>query len=146
MPVELILSITRFDYGSMHVSTNETWGISSDLLCILNLCFVFTWKFHPLLTTFVRCVLQLAGGLDQGSSPPLDRCSDSAMALRRAVYRNNIATLLKRSVTVTSAVQRSLSNYFPIDEHIFGLTQEQTQVIKHLYIFHPIQYCLQNIV
>jgi hypothetical protein len=59
------------------------------------------------------------------------------MALRRAVCRNNIATLLKGSVTVTSSVQRSLSNYFPIDEHVYGLTQEQQQVITHLYIFHP---------
>ena len=55
----------------------------------------------------------------------------SAMALRRAVYRNSVSTLLRRSVTVTNAIQRSLSNYFSVDEHIFGLTDEQKQVITY---------------
>jgi hypothetical protein len=60
----------------------------------------------------------------------------SAMALRGALYRNSISTLLRRSVTGTNAIQRSLSNYLPIDEHIYGLTEEQKQVITHLYTFH----------
>ena len=60
----------------------------------------------------------------------------SAMALRRAVCGNSVSTLLRSSVTVTNAIQRSLSNYFPIDEHIYGLTEEQKQVVTHLYIFH----------
>jgi len=54
------------------------------------------------------------------------------MALRRAVYRNGVATLLRRSVTATNAIQRSLSNYFPIDEHIYGVTEEQKQVVTHI--------------
>jgi hypothetical protein len=73
----------------------------------------------------------------------------SAMALRRAMCGNSVSTLLRRSVTVTNAIQRSLSNYFSIDEHIYGLTEEQKQVITHLYIFHhyPIlsaEHCLAN--
>jgi len=60
----------------------------------------------------------------------------SAMALRSAVYWNGVAALLRRSVTGTNAIQRSLSNYFPIDEHIYGLTEEQKQVVTHLYIIH----------
>jgi hypothetical protein len=60
----------------------------------------------------------------------------SVMALRRAVCRNSVSTLLRRSVAVTNAIQRSLSNYFSIDEHIYGLTEEQKQVITHLYISH----------
>jgi hypothetical protein len=59
----------------------------------------------------------------------------SAMALQSALCRNGILTVL-RSVTVTNSIQRSLSNYFPVDEHIYGLTEEQKQVITHLYIFH----------
>ena len=55
----------------------------------------------------------------------------SVMMLRRALCRNNISTLLRSSVTGTNAIQRSLSNYFPIDEHIYGLTEEQKQVITH---------------
>ena len=73
----------------------------------------------------------------------------SVMMLRRALCRNNISTLLRSSVTGTNAIQRSLSNYFPIDEHIYGLTEEQKQVITHSYIFHhyPVlsaERCLGN--
>jgi len=38
-------------------------------------------------------------------------------------------------VTGTNAIQRSLSNYFPIDEHIYGLTEEQKQLRQTVFGF-----------
>jgi hypothetical protein len=51
------------------------------------------------------------------------------MALGRVVLLNGASTLLRRAVAI-SAFGRSLSNYYPIDEHIFGLSEEQRLVIK----------------
>lgn len=56
------------------------------------------------------------------------------MALSKAVFVNRFSTLLTR-VAGSSASERRLSNYYPIDEHIFGLSEEQKLVIKLLYVF-----------
>lgn len=56
------------------------------------------------------------------------------MALSKAVLVNRFSTLLTR-VAGSSTSERRLSNYYPIDEHIFGLSEEQKLVIKLLYVF-----------
>jgi len=55
--------------------------------------------------------------------------------VQRAMCGNSVSTLLRRSVTVTNSIQRSLSNYFPIDEHIYGLTEEQKQLRQTVFGF-----------
>ncbi|GFG40427.1 hypothetical protein Cfor_01596 [Coptotermes formosanus] len=57
------------------------------------------------------------------------------MALQKAVYLNGVTNLLRRSVAVTHGTHRVLSNYFAIDEYIFGLTQEQKQLRQTVFNF-----------
>lgn len=58
------------------------------------------------------------------------------MALRTIVFGSRVSTLLTR-VVGSSASGRSLSNYYPIDEHISGLSEEQKLVIKHYIFMQP---------
>jgi hypothetical protein len=136
MLAEPILSINTFNEwdGNIHWSFVFTRSFIHGLQHLSDECTVAS----------VQCVHQLASGVYQRSDVVM-----SAMALRGAVYRNSVSTLRRRLVTVTNAIQRSLSNYFSIDEHIYGLTEEQKQVITHLYIFHHYQilsaeHCLGN--
>lgn len=62
-------------------------------------------------------------------------CRVVVMALMKVVLVNRASTLLTK-VVGSSAFERSMSNYYPIDEHIYGLSQEQKLVIKYLCIFH----------
>jgi hypothetical protein len=56
------------------------------------------------------------------------------VALREVMLVYRVSTLLRRAGALSHASQRSLSNYYPIDEHLFGLTEEQKQVIRYLYL------------
>ncbi|KDR20512.1 isovaleryl-CoA dehydrogenase, mitochondrial [Zootermopsis nevadensis] len=56
------------------------------------------------------------------------------MALSKAVFVNRFSTLLTR-VAGSSASERRLSNYYPIDEHIFGLSEEQKLLRQTVFNF-----------
>jgi hypothetical protein len=51
------------------------------------------------------------------------------------VLVNSVSSILRKVVAIVHTSQRSLSDYYSIDEHIFGLSEEQKQVM-HLYFFH----------
>jgi hypothetical protein len=65
------------------------------------------------------------------------------MAVRKVVLVNSICCMLRRAVTIVQVSRRSLSDYYGIDEHLFGLSEEQKQVM-HLYFFRYSQICLHQ--
>jgi hypothetical protein len=141
--VEATLYTLHFGYGSVgfhlyQICGFDQWELTNSRWSIVNT----RGQVHGSQHSSEECTVESVPS-------PTDGCSESAMALQKAVYLNGVTNLLRRSVAVTHGTHRVLSNYFAIDEYIFGLTQEQKQVMTYLYIFNccPVLsagHCLGN--